>query len=124
MPSPRIARPDPSHSALAIVNARVYTRDIRRPWADAVLVRGERVEAVGSSAELRKWAREPVKVIDARGMTVAPASVDGVLCAGAPADLMIVESTLTKLTEDAIRDAPRLLELAAGRVVFDRDGVS
>ena len=29
-------------TALAIVNARVWTGDTRRPWADAVLVRGER----------------------------------------------------------------------------------
>ena len=63
-------------SALAIVNARVWTGDRRRPWADAVLVRGERIEAVGSSAELRKRLQPGTKVVDAHGMMVAPGFVD------------------------------------------------
>ena len=62
--------------ALAIVNARVWTGDARRPWADAVLVRGERVEAVGSTAEIRKRARSGVRIIDAKGMMVTPGFID------------------------------------------------
>ncbi len=63
-------------SALAIVNARVWTGDDRRPWADAVLVRGERIEIVGSSAEVKKLAGTAVRTIDARGMLVTPGFVD------------------------------------------------
>jgi predicted amidohydrolase YtcJ len=63
-------------AALAIVNARVWTGDGRRPWADAVLVRGERIEAVGSSAEVKKLAGASVKTIDARGMMVTPGFID------------------------------------------------
>jgi hypothetical protein len=111
----------PIHSALAIVNARVFTGDARRPWADAVLVRGDRIEAVGSSAEMKKRAGKTVRIIDARGMTVAPACSEGMLVAGAVADLMMVETALAQLTEEVIFGAPRLLELSAGRVVFDRD---
>ena len=62
--------------ALAIVNARVWTGDARRPWADAVLVRGERIDAVGSSAEVKKRAGASVKTLDARGMMVAPGFID------------------------------------------------
>ena len=62
--------------ALAIVNARVWTGDARRPWADAVLVRGERIDAVGSSAEVKKRAGAAVKTLDARGMMVAPGFID------------------------------------------------
>ena len=62
--------------ALAIVNARVWTGDARRPWADAVLVRGEHIEAVGSSAEVKKRAGASVKTLDARGMMVAPGFID------------------------------------------------
>jgi predicted amidohydrolase YtcJ len=61
--------------ALAIVNARVWTGDPRRPWADAVLVRGERIEAVGASAEVKKRAGA-ARVLDARGMMLVPGFVD------------------------------------------------
>lgn len=62
-------------AALAIVNARVWTGDRRRPWADAILVRGERIEVVGSSAEVKKRAGA-ARVLDAKGMMVAPGFVD------------------------------------------------
>ncbi|HEY2066801.1 MAG TPA: amidohydrolase [Gemmatimonadaceae bacterium] len=63
-------------SALAIVNARVWTGDTRRPWADAVLVRDERIEAVGSSAEIKKRAGTAVKTVDAKGMMLTPGFID------------------------------------------------
>ncbi len=63
-------------TALAIVNARVWTGDTRRPWADAVLVRGERIDAVGSSAEVKKRAGSSVKTIDAKGMMLTPGFID------------------------------------------------
>ena len=65
----------PPMSALAIVNARVWTGDARRPWADAVLVRGERIEAVGSSAEIKKRAGA-VKTVDAGAQMVVPGFID------------------------------------------------
>jgi len=63
-------------TALAIVNARAWTGDPRRPWADAVLVRGERLELVGSSAEVKKRAGAGVPVLDARGMMLVPGFID------------------------------------------------
>ena len=71
-----IAAAPPPLSGLAIVNARIWTGDARRPWADAVLVRGERIDAVGSSAEIRKRAGSDVKVVDAKGMMVTPGFID------------------------------------------------
>ena len=62
--------------SLAVVNARVWTGDARRPWADAIAVDGERIAAVGSSAEIRKLAGPGTRVIDARGMMVAPGFID------------------------------------------------
>lgn len=53
-----------------IVNARVATGDPRRPWADAILLEGDRVVAVGQSAALRKRAGDAT-VIDAQGAEVA-----------------------------------------------------
>ncbi|MFL5608575.1 MAG: amidohydrolase, partial [Gemmatimonadaceae bacterium] len=63
-------------AALAIVNARVWTGDPRRPWADAVLVRGDKIDAVGSSAEVKKRAGASTRVIDARGLMLAPGFID------------------------------------------------
>ena len=61
---------------LAIVNARVWTGDERRPWADAVLVTGDRISAVGSSAEVRKAVRPMTRVIDANGAMLTPGFID------------------------------------------------
>ena len=73
---PSLGRAPAPVSALAVVNARVWTGDARRPWADAVLVRGERIEAVGSSAEIKKLAGTSVKTVDAHGMMVTPGFID------------------------------------------------
>ncbi len=61
---------------LAIVNARVWTGDTRHPWADAVAVTGERISAIGSSAEIRKLARPITKLIDAQGQMLVPGFID------------------------------------------------
>ena len=61
---------------LAIVNARVWTGDPRRPWADAVAVAGDRIEAVGSSAEVRKRLPAGARVVDAKGGMVVPGFTD------------------------------------------------
>jgi predicted amidohydrolase YtcJ len=71
-PAPAPASP----ISLAIVNARVWTGDSRRPWADAVAVRGDRIAAVGSSAEVRKLAAGDAEVVDARGGMVVPGFID------------------------------------------------
>jgi predicted amidohydrolase YtcJ len=59
--------PSPSAITRLIVNARIATGDARRPWADAVALAGDRVVAVGSSAEMRKRAPGGATVVDAAG---------------------------------------------------------
>ena len=63
---------------LAIVNARVWTGNPRQPWADAVAVTGDRIAAVGSSAEVSKLMRSApgTRVIDAQGGMVVPGFID------------------------------------------------
>lgn len=61
---------------LAVVNARVWTGNARRPWADAIAVRGDRIAAVGSSAEVKKLAAGTTRVVDARGQMLVPGFVD------------------------------------------------
>lgn len=73
---PPIASAPPPVVALALVNARVWTGESHRPWADAVLVHGDRLVVVGSSAEVRKRARGGARVVDLHGMLVMPGFVD------------------------------------------------
>jgi predicted amidohydrolase YtcJ len=61
---------------LAVVNARVWTGDPRRPWADALAVKGDRIIAVGSGAEVRKLTAPSTRLIDARGMMLVPGFID------------------------------------------------
>ena len=61
----------PNPVTLAVVNARIWTGDASRPWADAIAVRGDRIAAVGSSAEVRKMSGA-ARVIDARGQMLVP----------------------------------------------------
>jgi len=60
---------------LAVVNARVWTGDSIRPWAEALAVRGDRIWMVGSSAAVRKAAGD-ARVIDAAGQMVVPGFID------------------------------------------------
>jgi len=74
-------RPVPTQSraeaiSLAVVNARIWTADARRPWADAMAISGDRIVSVGSSAEVRKQVTPATRVIDARGMMVVPGFID------------------------------------------------
>ena len=63
-----------SGASLAIVNARVWTADSARPWAEAIAVNGDTIVAVGSSAEIRKLGA--TRVVDAKGGMVTPGFID------------------------------------------------
>ena len=71
-----IQTPPPAAPSLAVVNARVWTGDPARPWADAVALAGDTIVAVGSSAEVRKLAREGTRVVDGAGRMVVPGFID------------------------------------------------
>jgi len=61
---------------LAIVNARIWTGDQRRPWADALAATGDRLVLVGTSAAVQKLAGPATRVVDAHGMMVTPGFID------------------------------------------------
>ena len=60
---------------LAITNARIWTADPAKPWAEAMAVRGEEIAAVGTSDEIRALA-PGVTPIDAAGRLVVPGFID------------------------------------------------
>jgi predicted amidohydrolase YtcJ len=57
---------------LVLVNGKVFTADEARPWAEAVAVRGERIEAVGTSETIRALAGSRTRVVDLAGRLVVP----------------------------------------------------
>lgn len=61
---------------IAVVNARIWTGDARRPWADALAASRDRLSAVGSSAEVKKMVTSATRVIDAGGAMVVPGFID------------------------------------------------
>lgn len=124
-------------ASLVIVNARIWTNDARRPWADALSVDGDRISAVGSSAEIMKRATS-ARVIDAKGAMVIPGHEDpraairqagsaedvlasrGVLRTGAPAHLMALDRDITRLAMDAIDELRVLWVVVDGAVRPER----
>lgn len=71
------ALPQPAVPDLILVGGRVYTLDSARPWAEAVAVSGDRIIAVGTSAEMRRAAGTSTRVIDLKGAFVTPGFNDG-----------------------------------------------
>jgi predicted amidohydrolase YtcJ len=69
-------KPDRPAVTLAIVNGVVWTGNPSAPRAEAVLLAGDRIVAVGTNAAIRSLAVADTRVIDARGGTVAPGFID------------------------------------------------
>jgi predicted amidohydrolase YtcJ len=55
-----------------ITNAKIWTVDKSHPQAEAVAVLGERIIAVGTSAEVDAWHGPQTKVFDAQGKLLLP----------------------------------------------------
>jgi len=59
-----------------VLHGRVYTENAKQPRAQAVAIRGAKIVAVGSDAEIEKMRAVGTKVIDAAGRLVLPGLVD------------------------------------------------
>ena len=57
---------------LVITNATVRTMDAARPVAESVAVHGNRIVAVGTSEEMKRYAGSRTRVVDAKGALVLP----------------------------------------------------
>ena len=67
--APTVAAPP---ADLVLKNAVVHTVDAKRPRAEAVAIRGNRIVAVGSSGEVQAFVGPKTRVLDLRGRTVVP----------------------------------------------------
>ncbi|MEP6992818.1 MAG: amidohydrolase family protein [bacterium] len=64
---PRRPAPD-----LILTGGKVFTADSLHPWAEAIAIRGERIVAVGSNADIRSLAKRGSREIGLGGRTVIP----------------------------------------------------
>ena len=62
-------------AGLALLNATIWTGDPDNPTAEAVLIEGDRIVAIGSSTSIRPQIGE-ARVIDATGRFVVPGFID------------------------------------------------
>jgi predicted amidohydrolase YtcJ len=62
---------------LVITNGKVVTVDDGRPEAQAIAAAGGRILAVGTNAEIQKYAGPKTEVIDVKGQLVIPGFIEG-----------------------------------------------
>jgi len=58
--------------SLILTGGKVFTADSARPWAEAVAIRGDRIAAVGTTAEIRRLATSATREIPLGGRVVIP----------------------------------------------------
>jgi predicted amidohydrolase YtcJ len=61
---------------LILLSGKIWTADPARPSVEALAVRGGRIAAVGSNAEIQKLRGEKTRVLDAAGRRVVPGFID------------------------------------------------
>lgn len=69
---PVVAHGQSTPADLVLINGRVFTADTARPTADALAIRGERIVAVGTTAEIAALAGEKTRTIDLHQRVVTP----------------------------------------------------
>src|SRR6516162_11519982 len=75
--NPRMLPQTPrQHVDRIFVNGRIWTGDDARPQAEALAVRGDKIAAVGSTAEVKALADPDTAVVDLRGRLVVPGFQD------------------------------------------------
>jgi predicted amidohydrolase YtcJ len=57
---------------LLLTSGKVFTADSTRPWAEAIAIRGDRIVAVGTTAEVRRLAGHGTREIALGGRVVIP----------------------------------------------------
>jgi len=92
---------------LVIRNARVYTVDPQRPWAQAVAVKGDRILLVGDEAGIAEHVGSATRVLDAGGKMLLPGFIDShfhVLLGGNPDVLRIEHGNSLREIQEQVRN--------------------
>jgi predicted amidohydrolase YtcJ len=92
---------------VVLVNGRVYTLAFERPWAEALAIRGDRILAVGTNAEVRRLAGAATRVIELRGAFVAPGFNDAHVHVDATGALLVGANLLDVHTQERLVERVR-----------------
>jgi predicted amidohydrolase YtcJ len=61
---------------LIITNARIITMDKAKPFAQALGIKGNRIAAIGTAAEVEAWRGPKTRVVDQKGRSVIPGIIE------------------------------------------------
>lgn len=64
-------------ATLLLYNGRFFTADSLHPEATAIAIAGDRILAVGTDAEMQKWATEKTERMDLQGAFAMPGFIEG-----------------------------------------------
>ncbi len=67
---------DPAPADLVLINGKVVTVDEALPEAEALAVRGDRIAAVGTTEEIKRYIGQKTTVLDLKGRTAVPGLID------------------------------------------------
>ena len=75
--SDRIQPPPIQSASLVLTNGKVITLEDAQPEAQAIAVRGDRIAAIGSNADVQRFVSPATEVIDLKGQLVIPGFIEG-----------------------------------------------
>jgi imidazolonepropionase-like amidohydrolase len=103
------AQPAPQAPDLVIVGGKVFTSDTTLQWAEAIAIQGERITAVGTSAEVRRLAGPGTRIIDVGGRVVVPGLNDAHehLTGGSPGATIAMGGEITNPSGAQVLDSLR-----------------
>jgi len=61
---------------VVLIHARIYTVNVRQPWAEALAIRDGKILAVGTDSEIDHYRGASTKVIEGKGQLVLPGFTD------------------------------------------------
>jgi predicted amidohydrolase YtcJ len=70
-------QPPVASADLVLTNGRVVTVDDAVPEAQAIAIRGDRIAALGSAVDIRRYVGTSTQVIDLQGQLAIPGFIDG-----------------------------------------------
>ena len=90
---------------LLLLNGRVYTVDPAKPWAEAVAIRGDRILAVGTTANIKGLGSQGARTIDLKGAFVSPGFNDAHVHIDSTGSLLVGVNLLEVHEAKAFTDA-------------------
>ena len=100
---------------LVLYNGKIFTASDAKPWAQAILIRGDRIFLVGTTAEVRSSASKGARSIDLEGRVVVPGFNDAHDHVSAAQPGMVVPTVTDPLPEPSFALVADSLAAAVAR---------